>query len=116
MRLKIVLQSVSSVIENDCLVPNVCGGQDVLTVPVFLERKVDEAKSSGRGWLSWGKSQTRDAADDLKRRADETQEAWKARFEEAKREAAEKGEEMKQRLDETEDEFRNRVAKAIEKR
>jgi hypothetical protein len=66
--------------------------------------------------LSWGKSQTRDAAEDMKRRADETQEAWKVRFEDAKREATQKGEDMKQRLDETEDEFRNRVAKAIERR
>ena len=83
---------------------------------MFLEQKVDAAKSTGRGWLGWGRSQTRDAADDLKRRADETQEAWKSRFEEAKQKAAEKGEDIKQRLGETEDEFRNRVAKAIQKR
>jgi len=66
--------------------------------------------------LGWGRSQTRDAADDLKRRVDETQEAWKSRFEEAKQKAAEKGEDIKQRLGETEDEFRNRIAKAIQRR
>jgi hypothetical protein len=88
----------------------------VLTVPVLLERKVDEAKNSRGGWLSWGRSQTRDAADDLKRRTDKTQEAWKAKFDEAKRRAAEKGEDVKQRLGETEDEFRNRIANAIQRR
>ena len=66
--------------------------------------------------MSWGRSQTRDAVDDLKRSVDETQEAWKARFEEAKRKAAEKGEDVKQRLGETEDDYRDRIAKAIQRR
>ncbi|KAF8482482.1 hypothetical protein DFH94DRAFT_627751 [Russula ochroleuca] len=81
-----------------------------------VEQKVDEAKSTGKGWLSWGKAETRASADELKRRANETQEAWNARFEEAKRKAAEKGEEIKQRVGETEEEFRDRIAKAIQKR
>jgi hypothetical protein len=94
----------------------VCVRLNVLTVTVFLEQKVDEAKSSGQGWLSWGRSQTRDAADDLKCRADGSQEVWKARFEKAERKAAEKGEDVKQHPGETEDEFRNcnRNAKACE--
>jgi hypothetical protein len=83
---------------------------------LFLEKKVDEAKSTGKGWLSWGKAETRASADELKRRANETQDAWNSRFEEAKRKAAEKGEEIKQRVGETEEEFRDRIAKAIQKR
>lgn len=87
-----------------------------LTVFLFLEQKVDAAKSTGKGWLSWGKSETRASTDDLKRQANETVDVWNSRFEEAKRKAAEKGEDIKQRMDETEDEFRDRVAKAIQKR
>ena len=87
-----------------------------LTVFLFLEQKVDAAKSTGKGWLSWGKSETRASTDDLKRQAKETVDVWNSRFEEAKRKAAEKGEDIKQRMDETEDEFRDRVAKAIQKR
>jgi len=87
-----------------------------LTFLVFLEQKVDAAKSTGWGWLNWGKSESRAAANDLKRRADETQEVWNTRFEEAKRKAGEKGEDVKRRLGETEEEFRDRIAKAIQRR
>jgi hypothetical protein len=87
-----------------------------LTDFLFPEQKADAAKSTGKGWLSWGKSETRASADDLKRRANETLDAWNSRFEEAKRKASEKGEDIKRRVDETEEEFRDRIAKAIQKR
>ena len=66
--------------------------------------------------MGWGKSQTKETADDLRRRANETLEAWNTRFEVAKNKAAEKGEDIKQRAGETEEEFRNRIAKAIQRR
>ena len=80
----------------------------------ILEEKVDAAKTSWWNWFSWGKSQTLEAADELKRHANETHEAWNARFEEAKKKAERKGADIKQRVDETEEDFRRRIAKAIE--
>ncbi|KAI0290388.1 hypothetical protein B0F90DRAFT_1763175 [Multifurca ochricompacta] len=90
--------------------------QHAAEVHTNTEKRVDAAKSSWWSWLGWGKSQTQEAANDLKRRADDTFEAWNARFEEAKQKAAQKGEDIKQRADETEEDFRNRIAKAIERR
>ncbi|KAH9963784.1 hypothetical protein BC827DRAFT_88743 [Russula dissimulans] len=86
-----------------------------LTCLVFLGQKADAAKSTWWRWLSWGKSESQAAVNDLKRHADETQEAWNSRFEEAKRKATEKGEDVKRRLGETEEEFRDRIAKAIQR-
>jgi hypothetical protein len=88
----------------------------LLMIPISPEKRVDAAKSSWWRWLGWGKSQTRETADDLKRRANETLDAWNARFEEAKQKAAEKGEDIKQRAGETEEDFRNRIAKVIKSR
>ncbi len=74
---------------------------------------MDAAKTGSWNWFSWGRSQTQEAADELKRRANETQEAWIARFEEAKKKAERKGEDIIQRAGETEEDFRRRIAKAI---
>ncbi len=79
----------------------------------FSEKKADAAKAGWWNWLGWGRSQTKEVADELKRRANETQEAWNARFEEAKRQAERKGEDIMQRAGETEEDFRRRIAKAI---
>ena len=81
----------------------------------FSEKRVDAAKTGWWDWFSWGRSQTQEAAEELKRRANETQEAWNARFEEGKKKAARKGEDIMQRADETEEDFRRRIAKAIER-
>ncbi|KAN0106993.1 hypothetical protein V8E52_010595 [Russula decolorans] len=81
-----------------------------------VEQKVDGAKNTGKGWLSWGRSESQASINDLKRRVDETQEAWVSRFEDAKRKAAEKGEDIKQHAEETEEQFRDRIAKAIQRR
>ena len=91
-------------------------GTGILIIFLFVEQKMDAAKNTGKGWLSWGRSESQASINDRKRRADETQEAWISRFEDAKRKAAEKGEEIKQRAGETEDQFRDRIAKAIQRR
>ncbi|KAI0249032.1 hypothetical protein BJV78DRAFT_1284288 [Lactifluus subvellereus] len=63
---------------------------------------VDATKSSWRGWLSWGKSQTRETADDLKTAARMRRwRAWDARFKEARHKVAEKDEDIKRRAGET---------------
>ena len=74
---------------------------------------MDSAKDGMGSWFSWGRSQSQEAAEDLKRRANETQEAWNNRFEEAKKNAERKGEDIMQRAGETEEDFRRRIAKAI---
>lgn len=44
--------------------------------PVRWSKKVDAAKNTRKGWLSWGRSESQASINDPKRRVDETQEAW----------------------------------------
>ncbi|KAH9044197.1 hypothetical protein EDB84DRAFT_1470690 [Lactarius hengduanensis] len=88
-------------------------GHRVSEARTTAEKNVDAAKTGWWNWLSWGRSQTQEVADELKRRANETQEAWNARFEEAKKKAEQKGEDIMQRAGETEEDFRRRIAKAV---